>query len=50
MVATDLPGTRELIVPGRTGWLVRPNDPADLAERLLEALSDPLQRATVAAA
>ncbi len=50
VVATDLPGTRELIAPGRTGWLVRPNDPADLARGILEALANPSQRAGMAAA
>ena len=49
VVATDLPGPRELVTPGRTGWLARSNDPADLAERLLEALADPAARAARAA-
>src|SRR6185437_10541488 len=30
-VATDIPGTREAIVDGKTGRLVTPGDPAELA-------------------
>lgn len=48
VIGTDIPGNRELIVPGRTGWLARPDDPADLAECILNALADPRQRSVVA--
>ena len=41
VVATDIPGTRELITHGRTGWLVPPADAASLAERILTALRAP---------
>jgi len=40
MVATDVPGCREVVVPGETGLLVPPDNPQALAEaicRLLEA-------------
>lgn len=41
VVATDIPGTRELITHGRTGWLTPPNDAAGLAESILAALRSP---------
>jgi glycosyltransferase involved in cell wall biosynthesis len=41
VVATDIPGNRDLITPGQTGYLARPNDPLDLAVTLLRALRDP---------
>jgi glycosyltransferase involved in cell wall biosynthesis len=41
VVATDIPGSRELIAPGRTGWLVPPSDPARLADGILAALRAP---------
>lgn len=48
VVATDIPGTRELIRPGETGWLARPRDPSSLAHSILDALSDPSKRTTIA--
>jgi glycosyltransferase involved in cell wall biosynthesis len=39
VVATDHGGARETIVPGITGWLVPPRDPAALAAAIAEALS-----------
>lgn len=41
VVATDVEGSRELVVPGRTGWLVPPDDPVELALVLDRAMSDP---------
>lgn len=35
VVATDIPGVREVVVEGETGWLVPPNDPSALAEVML---------------
>jgi glycosyltransferase involved in cell wall biosynthesis len=42
LVAADSVGTREPVVPGRNGYLHRPRDASDLAEKLLRilALSD----------
>ncbi len=39
VVATDHGGARETIVPGVTGWLVPPREPAALAAAIDEALS-----------
>ncbi len=39
VVATDHGGARETIVPGLTGWLVPPRDPAALADAIGAALS-----------
>jgi glycosyltransferase involved in cell wall biosynthesis len=40
-VATDVGGTAEALVDGETGLLCPPGDPVALAQRLVEALSDP---------
>src|SRR5205823_7531475 len=39
VIATDHGGARETIVPGITGWLVPPRDPAALAGAIGEALA-----------
>ena len=39
VVATDHGGACETVVPGLTGWLVQPRDPAALAAAIGEALS-----------
>ena len=39
IVATDHGASRELVLPGETGWLVPPNDPDALADALRTALS-----------
>jgi len=38
VVATDHGGSRETVVPGETGWLVRPGSPSDMAQAIREAL------------
>jgi sugar transferase (PEP-CTERM/EpsH1 system associated) len=38
IVATDVGGNREVVVPGETGWLVPPRSPEALAEALLAAI------------
>jgi glycosyltransferase involved in cell wall biosynthesis len=34
VIATDVGSLREEIVPGRTGWICRPDDPDDLAQAI----------------
>src|SRR4029077_4711403 len=40
VVATEVPGTRELVVDGVTGYLVAPRDPVALADRLQPLLEN----------
>jgi len=44
VVATDVPGHRDLVVPGETGLLVAPEDPAALADAIAALLTDPARR------
>ena len=41
VAGTVVSGIPEVVIPGRTGWLVRPGDAADLARALAEAMEDP---------
>jgi glycosyltransferase involved in cell wall biosynthesis len=41
VIATDIPGNRELIEPGVTGWLVPPGDALALATVIQHALESP---------
>jgi glycosyltransferase involved in cell wall biosynthesis len=50
MVATDVPGCRDLVVDGETGLLVPPAAPAQLAAALLRLLNDADLRARMGAA
>lgn len=46
VVATEMPGCREAVEPGRTGFLVPPGNPKALAQALESLLTDPeLRRA-----
>jgi glycosyltransferase involved in cell wall biosynthesis len=47
IVATDVPGCREAVVDGQTGFLVPPNDPRALAAALQTLLDDPDLRHTL---
>jgi glycosyltransferase involved in cell wall biosynthesis len=49
-VATDVGGTSEAVGEGETGLLCPPNDPAALADRIVELLRDPGRRERMAAA
>jgi glycosyltransferase involved in cell wall biosynthesis len=39
LVATDHGGSSETVIPNRTGWLVKPNDPKAMAAAIEEALN-----------
>jgi colanic acid/amylovoran biosynthesis glycosyltransferase len=41
VVATDVNGVNEAVLPGETGWLVPPEKPRLLAQAMIEALSHP---------
>lgn len=41
VVATDVNGVNEAVIPGKTGWLVPQQEPRKLAEAMREALSHP---------
>jgi glycosyltransferase involved in cell wall biosynthesis len=41
IVATDVPGCREIVRPGENGWLVPPRDVPALATALRQAISQP---------
>ena len=41
IVATDVPGCREIVRPGENGWLVPPRDVPALAAALREAIARP---------
>lgn len=45
VVAVDRFGPAQIITDGDTGWLVEPDDLDDLSAALLEAISDPAERA-----
>ena len=44
IVATDVGGTREILVHGESGWLVPPGNPAALAEAIVHLLEDEARR------
>jgi colanic acid/amylovoran biosynthesis glycosyltransferase len=41
VVATDISGISEIVLPGQTGWLLPPGDPQALAQAIREALDNP---------
>jgi len=41
IVSTDVPGCREVVIPGVTGYLVPTGDPVALAERLKKLVDEP---------
>ncbi len=41
VVATDVEGSEELVLPGQTGWLVPPRNDEALSQALLEAAANP---------
>lgn len=50
IVATDVPGCREIVRPGVNGWLVPPRDATALAVALREAIGNPVLCAKYGAA
>ena len=50
VVLTDVVGNRDVVEPGRSGFLVAEHDPGALADTVLELLLDPDLRARVGAA
>ena len=44
IVATDVPGTREVVVKGCTGWLATAGDPALLAESMIRLMHTPVEQ------
>jgi glycosyltransferase involved in cell wall biosynthesis len=50
LVATDIPGCREAVVDGATGFLVPPRDPPALAAALRRLIEDPALRQKMALA
>ncbi len=48
VLASDIPGTDELIRDGENGWLVPPRQPEALADMLIELLQNPTRRFQVA--
>jgi glycosyltransferase involved in cell wall biosynthesis len=47
VVSTDIPGVRELVTDGETGWLVPTGDAAALAKAIVDALRNPTRRASI---
>lgn len=45
VIASDLPGVRTALIPGKTGILVPPNDPTQLMFEISWLLNDPVRRA-----
>jgi glycosyltransferase involved in cell wall biosynthesis len=43
VITTDVPGCRDSVLPGRTGWLVPARDAQALADAMLEAMHAPLE-------
>lgn len=41
VIATDMPGCSDLVADGETGFLVRPRDPVDLAEKMTAMMELP---------
>jgi glycosyltransferase involved in cell wall biosynthesis len=49
VIATDVSGTEQVMIGGRTGWVVPPGDASALAEAMRELLADDRRAATMAA-
>jgi glycosyltransferase involved in cell wall biosynthesis len=49
LVATDVPGCREIVIAGKTGLLVSPDEPEALAGAIEQLIQDPVLRNRLAA-
>jgi len=49
VVATDVLGSREVVIDGNSGLLTRPGDPADLAEKIFSIICSAESRRTLSA-
>jgi glycosyltransferase involved in cell wall biosynthesis len=49
LVATDVPGCREIVRPGENGYLVPPGDAGALAAAIERLVEDPAARETMGA-
>ena len=47
VIATEIPGTNELVQDGITGWLVPPKDAKSLAQAIVHAYRNPLESETM---
>jgi len=47
LIATDVPGCREVVHPGATGILVPPHDADELAKAVAQLAGDPARRAAL---
>ena len=47
IVASDVPGCREVVLPGKTGLLVPARDVGALADAIAELIGDPARRAAM---
>jgi glycosyltransferase involved in cell wall biosynthesis len=50
VIATDVSGTSQVMIPGVTGWIVPPADADALANAMIELVSDPERAAAMAQA
>lgn len=49
VVATDVGGTSDVVIDGKTGYLVSPNSPSELVNRLEQLITNSELRSTIAA-
>ena len=49
-IATNVGGLPDMVIPGKTGWLVPPRNPSRLAEAILQVLNDPVNAQKLAKA
>jgi glycosyltransferase involved in cell wall biosynthesis len=50
VISYDVDGAKEVVIPGKTGWLLPPKDVTGLSAAIIEALSNPKEARRLAAA